>query len=98
MKNENAYLSGNTVRLIAEFKDFDGILTDVMFPKVTIYDYRYNKISEILLNEDNKLDVGKYFYDFVTDSKPKRIIYEFSGELDGSPTLDRHSFVTIFMD
>ena len=98
MINENVYLTGNTIRLFAEFRDLDGQLVDIMFPKLTIYNSKYKNILEVNLNDDNKISTGKYFYDFKTSLEPKRIIYEFSGELDGTPTLDRNSFVTRFID
>lgn len=95
--NENIYTSGSTVRLIGEFFDFDGQPTDVLFLKVVIYDYKYNKLKEFTLNDSNKIETGKYFYDFVTDTTPKRVIYEFRGELDSLPALDRRSFTTKFI-
>lgn len=98
MNNKKIYLCGSTVRLVGEFFDFENNPTDITLPKVIIYDYRYNKVSEITLDNNNKLGVGIYFYDFVTDMVEKTLIYEFYGELNGSPALDRNSFTSKFID
>lgn len=97
MEKENVYLFGSTVRLFGEFYNILGVPTDVNFPKIIIYDYKYNKIQEVNLTNTNKSDVGKYFFDLVLDHKNKRIIYEFNGEIDGLPALDRNSFTTKFI-
>jgi len=95
--SESTYLTGTTIRFIGEFRDFDGNLIDITFPKVTIYNQRYTVMEEHQLNDSNKLETGKYFFDYVSDEKAQRIIYEFYGEIDGSPALDRKSFVTRFI-
>lgn len=98
-KNIQIYLTGNTVTLEAQFTDVDGNPIDVQFPKVTIYDYKYNKLEEFNLGESNKVanSLGKYFYNFTTDMKAMRVIYEIRGELNGLPILDRKEFMTKFV-
>jgi hypothetical protein len=96
MKDE-MYLCGSTVRLIGEFFDFEGKPKDVQFPKVIIYDYKYKKVAEYPLSDSNKVGVGKYSYDYITTENPTRVIYEFNGESDSLPALDRGSFTTLFM-
>jgi hypothetical protein len=93
----NIYLTGNTVRLEAEFRNLQGQLIDVDFPKLIIYDYKYNKIAEYPLTASNKSGTGKYFYNYETSESPKKLIYEFYGELDGLPTIDRKMFSTKFI-
>lgn len=97
MSKENVHLCGSTVRLVGEFFNFEGEPVDVSFTKVIIYNYKYEKLEEFMLTEANRIGVGKYFFNYVTESTPKTVIYEFSGELDGFPALDRNSFSTRFI-
>lgn len=97
--NIQIYLTGNTVTLEAQFIDVDGNPIDVQLPKVIIYDYKYNQLAEFSLGESNKVagSLGKYFYNYVTDVKAMRVIYEIRGELNGLPILDRREFMTKFV-
>jgi hypothetical protein len=97
--NIQIYLTGNTVTLEAQFTDVDGNPIDVQLPRVIIYDYKYNKLAEFPLTESNKVagELGKYFYNYVTDVKPAKVIYEVRGELNGFPVLDRKEFMTKFI-
>lgn len=97
MEKMNTYIAGNTVKLEGEFRNFEGNLVNVQFSKVIIYDFKYNKIGEFNLGDSNKVSDGKYLYNFVTDKTPKKYIYEFYGELNGLPAIDRGMFVTKFI-
>lgn len=94
MYNDNTYFTGNTVRLKATFKDFDGILIDPTIIKVIIYDYKYQKISEYV---PIKTGVGTYILNYTTPQEEQRIIYEWYSEIQGSPSLKRGSFKISFM-
>jgi hypothetical protein len=99
-KNMEIYLTGNTVTLEAQFTDYEGNPIEVQMPKVIIYDYKYNIIKEVTLMDSNKVvgQVGKYFYNYITEMKPMKLIYEIRGEVNGFPILDRKEFMTKFVD
>lgn len=94
MQNKS-YQSGNTVRLTCEFYDFVGNLTNPNIVKLKIYDYKYNLLEEY--TNITNVEIGKYYFDYVTDDKNKSYIYEWYGELEGTPSLKRGSFLTKFM-
>lgn len=93
----NVYKSGNTVRLLGEFYDFNGELKDPQLIKVVIYDYKYNIVDTVPIGDANRLSVGKYYYDFSTKKESDKYIYEWYGEIDGNPSLDRRVFMTKFI-
>lgn len=93
----NAYLTGNTIRLTGEFFDQEEVPIDVQLVKVIIYDYKYTKLSETILNSSNKISTGNYVYDYTVATSGTKIIYEFYGELNGIPALNRGQFVTKFI-
>jgi hypothetical protein len=98
--NMEIYLTGNTVTLEAQFTDVNGNPIEVQMPKVIIYDYKYNILKEVALVDSNKVmgEVGKYFYNYITDAKPMKLVYEIRGEVNGFPILDRNEFMTKFID
>lgn len=93
------YLMGNTLRIIARFRDFDNKLTDPQLVKFILYDHRYNKIEEHVLSDANRIEKGIYFYDYVinNDNKSRTYYYEFYGEIGGKPSLNRGSFRARFI-
>lgn len=94
---DNIYLSGNTIRLTATFRDINDNLVDPSSIKVILYNYRYEKINEIPIGTSSKLGVGEYFYDYKTPMEEQRIIYEWYGEIEGNTALQRGSFQTKFI-
>ena len=81
-----AYI-GNTVRLKGEFRDYDGELTDIEDPKLTVYD-GYKKIIDEF--EPIRTDTGTYECDYVVPGDASGpLYYEFSGTLGGMPILGR---------
>lgn len=78
---------GNTVRLRAEFRDFDGNLVEPDDVTVTVYDQ--NKDS--LVSEPGVMEEpGKYYYDYViTRGNDMPVAFEFKGFIDGKPILGR---------
>ena len=92
------YLTGNTVRLFGEFYDWNGDPIEVTTVKVIIYDYKYNQVLQpVTLGASNKTGTGKYFFDFVTSDVPQRYTYEFQGQIDGLPSINRGTFTTKFV-
>lgn len=84
----NHYLVGDTVRLTANFKDWEGQLVDPSQVKIIIYDSRYNKLNEFEITTQGRADKGKYFFDYQFD-KSGDFIYEFYATIDGTPSLAR---------
>ena len=89
--------AGNTVRLTCKFYDPNGFLTSPQSVRLSIYDYRYRKISEFNLTTENLLSEGTYYYDFATDMEEKKYIFEWYGLIGGFPSIKRDSFTTLFM-
>lgn len=86
---------GNTKRLEAEFKDWDGNLANVTDIGLTIADN--NRAVVLALTSTSteiiNLSTGLYYYDYAlgsTYSSP--LTYEFYGVLDGSP-ISRRGFI-----
>lgn len=93
-KESNVYQYGTTVRFECSFFNFDGQLIDPETVKVKVYDYKYVVIFEA---NGMKNSQGKYFYDYTTESKEKKLFYEWYGEIDGKPSLKRGEFSTKFI-
>ena len=79
-------LIGNTVRLKAEFRDFNGELTDIENPRVVVYD---SKRKVILDAEPERIEEGKYQYDYVIPNVIGPLYFEFAGAIEGLPILGR---------
>jgi hypothetical protein len=89
-------LIGNTVRVLMEFRTFNGQLdnpTDIIFKD---YDQNGKSIGEpVALSEVNRIEPGKYFYDYTIPVKKKKkntkayIVLEVSGILEGSSIVGR---------
>lgn len=91
-------IAGSTVRIVNTFFNFDGKPQDPQLVKLKIYDRKYKVIQNINLSDGNKLETGKYFYDWKTPSEIKeRYIIEFYGEISGNPTIERKQLVTKFI-
>lgn len=91
-------LAGTTVRVVNIFTNFDGEPQDPQIVKFKVYDKKYALLTEVTLGEDNKIETGKYFYDYITPMEPKqKSILEFYGEISGNPTIERFQIDTIFV-
>ena len=92
------YQVGNTVRLTAEFRDFDDILTDPTLVKIKFMDGRYTQTLEVTLNSSNRISVGKYKYDYVIPlDSDSTIYYEWYAEINGKPSLKRSRLNTTML-
>jgi hypothetical protein len=81
-------LIGNTVRLKAEFRDFDGNLFSPNNVRLRLYDGRKQQIGEDI--PLTPIAEGRYEYDYVlSEGVLARVYYEFIGELEGKPILGR---------
>ena len=90
------YLTGSTVRLSAKFTDVEGNPKNPDTVKVILYDFRFNKIDEYVLGEENHIDVGEYVFDYIAPMMERKIHFEFYGEIGGNPVIERDSFITKF--
>ena len=79
---------GNTVRLTAQFKDWDEVAVDPTLIKLIIYDSKYTKLNEYIVGVATKLTTGSYYYDYVT-TVVADFVYEWYAEIDGLPSLKR---------
>lgn len=95
MTDRTTYQYGTTVRFTCEFYDFDKNLKSPNVVKVKIYDYKYNLVFES--SNVTKVDEGKYYFDYVPENENKVYYYEWYGEIDGTPSLRRGSFMTKFI-
>jgi len=87
--NANNYVQrGNTVRLIARFKDWDDEPINPGEVKIIIYDRRWNRLFDQVLTSDPSSEVGRYHFDYIPDAVGVFYI-EWQGRLDGQPSLYR---------
>ncbi|MDS7057063.1 hypothetical protein NXG04_07175 [Klebsiella pneumoniae] len=93
----NIYQYGDTVRFECVFYNFEGEKIDPQLIKVIIYDQKYKELKSEVLTSANKKDIGEYFYDYTTPKKEQKLYYEWYGEIDGTPSLRRGSFMTKFI-
>lgn len=83
----NTYQSGTTVRIEVFFKDFEGSFVDPSVITFSLYDKRHKLISETTITVANKLAVGHYYYDLV--SEEGEFSYEWMGMIDDVPSIIR---------
>jgi hypothetical protein len=83
-------LTGDTVRLKARFRTFDGQALNLLNVKLKIYDDQENVILELPLQESHNVDVGEYEYDYTVPEGEGSMTYEFSGTYDTKPFLVRN--------
>lgn len=91
------YQTGNTVRLSATFRDIQEKLVDPDLVKIIIYNVKYEKIEEYLLDSIRKISKGNYVLDYRLPDKPLTIYYEWYGEISGNPFLRREKIITKFI-
>lgn len=86
-------LVGNIVRITAFFYNFAGVIAepDTASIAVRFYDSKAVQIgSTVILSAANKITTGVYKYDYtIPATTSSTIIYEFTGTVDGSPSLNR---------
>jgi hypothetical protein len=84
------FTTGDTVRLQATFKDFDGNLAAVTTPILKIYDSNERLITSTaaLVNPST----GVYYYDYTIPKVKATYIYEFSGTSGSTLVLRREKF------
>lgn len=83
----SVHLIGNTVRLKAEFKDFNGEHVSPENVILRIYDRHKKQVGEDIPVSPS--DVGKYLYDYVIPDVFGTLYFEFVGTIGGLPVLGR---------
>lgn len=96
---KNIYLTGSTIRFQCTFNDFNNQKIDPQLIKLLLYNEKFVKVNEFILNSLNKLDTGVYFYDYITSESDnyKKFYYEFYGEIGGKPSINRGEFSLRFI-
>lgn len=81
-------IAGETIRLEASFYNFGKALADPT--SVTFKAYTYSDRTVLITANATKDSVGVYYYYYtVADDSYGSIVCEFTGMLDGSPTVVR---------
>lgn len=89
-------LVGNTVRLKAEFTDFNGELLDVIDVTLTVYEGKNKVLAEVT---PERLSEGVYFYDYIVpEFSGGSLYFEFKGMLNDKPILGREPLERSWVD
>jgi len=81
---------GDTVRLQVHFKTFEGVYINPNTISLKIYDNAKNERESLIISDENKLDNGKYFYDYIIpDDISEYFIFEYRGLHNDKPILSR---------
>lgn len=91
------YIIGDTIRCTVSFTNFLGQAVDPQLIKFITYDKWYNKLDEVSIGNQNKNSTGNYYYDFVIPSSEGEMYYEWYGEIDGKPSIDRKKISKTFV-
>jgi hypothetical protein len=84
------FKSGQTIRLICEFSDFNNNPMNPQLIKVIFYNNRFESFYESSVHPiANKLSEGKFYYDFTIPKDYSTIYYEWHGETNGFTSLNR---------
>lgn len=83
------YLAGDTIKLVAEFQDFDSAYVDPDRILLSIYDVAGNRMESKIVGTEYKISVGVYEIPYTLPRNMERIVYEFSGIINDYPTIVR---------
>jgi hypothetical protein len=97
LNGNSVYQYGNTIRFECNFFDFDDANVDPQLIKLIIYSNKYEIIHENILGAGNKVGVGEYFFDYITTKEIQKYYYEWYGEINGTPSIKRGQFSTVFI-
>jgi hypothetical protein len=88
------YKQGNTITLTGQFYNEDGqTLVDALAVSLKLYDERYTLLATFT---PTRTGTGTYEYRWTAD-RLGTVVYEFWGEVDGLPSLDRKTLVIKFV-
>lgn len=83
---ESTYQTGNTVRLMAKFLDWEDADVAPELVKLVLYTTTFDKLEEFSVTDT--LPDGAYYYD-LQHHEARSLIYEWYGEIGGTPSLQR---------
>jgi len=84
------YQTGDTIRIKATFKTFEGLLSDLTNPPtLKIYNPDKEIIATILGASLTHSSTGVYYYDYTLPSTEGKYTYEFSGTVESTTVLRR---------
>lgn len=86
------YLRGTAVRLEGYFYDWDDKAVIPSLITLKIYNSIWAQIESISVSPENRAADGAFYYDYVFDDAGT-FYYEWVGEIDGTPSLDRHKII-----
>lgn len=96
IENGDIVYTENTVFLKCLFRDKDGNPIDPNSSSITFY-YADGLKSTFLMKLENHVGVGEYEFGYVTPNEETKVIYEWKGDIGGSPSVKRGWFRTKFM-
>lgn len=89
---------GDTIRLKAEFKSWDGVLADPDNIVLKLYDAHKVQIGEdIPIGTQHNVSPGVYQYEYTVTDIPL-MYFEFQGQLEGKPILARSTINIIWCE
>lgn len=90
------YQIGNTLRLQAQFKDFDDVLTDPDSVSLIIYNSDYS-VEETLTPTKTSIGIYRAYWTIPSGTSGATYIYEWSGTINEYPSLKRELFKVSFV-
>jgi hypothetical protein len=81
---------GNTIKLRAEFKDYEGNLCDPDSVELRILDNMKRQLGDtMIVSTIYRVSTGIYEYPFVVPDGAGQLTYEFRGTIEGNPAIGR---------
>lgn len=90
------YQIGNTLKLQAQFKDFDDVLTDPDSVSLIIYNSDYS-VEETLTPTKTSIGIYTAYWTIPSGTSGATYIYEWSGTINEYPSLKRELFKVSFV-
>lgn len=85
---------GNTVKLRAEFRDYEGVLYDPSSIELKIYNPSKTQLGNtISITDNDKVSVGIYEYEYTIPIGTGNLTYEFKGVTGGMPVIGRGTII-----
>lgn len=87
-------IMGNTIKLRAEFRDYDGELYDPSTVTLKIYNTNRNQLgSTVTVTDNDRVDVGIYECEYTVPIGSGNLTYEFEGITGSMPVVGRGTII-----